>query len=50
MPLEDGCEKDIIEANIAQLIAEGYKRPVAIAVALDHARKQGCEVSNIEYE
>lgn len=50
MPLQDGCEPDVISANIAQLIAEGYARPVAVAIALDYARKQGCELDNIDNE
>lgn len=46
MPLQDGCEPDVISANIAQLIAEGYARPVAVAVAIEYARQQGCEISS----
>lgn len=48
MPLLDGCDNDTIQANIAKLIAEGYARPVAVAIALDHARKQGCELDDEE--
>lgn len=47
MPLADGCSKTTIDANIAQLVAEGYARPVAVAIALEHARRQGCDVDDV---
>lgn len=50
MPLQNGCEPDVISANIAQLIAEGYARPVAIAVAIEYARQQGCELDDTDNE
>jgi hypothetical protein len=50
MPLADGCSQDTISANIEQLVAEGYARPVAVAIALDHARKQGCDVDTLDDE
>ena len=37
MPLRDGSSDEVIEANIAQLIAEGYPREQAIAIAMENA-------------
>lgn len=42
MPLKDGCDDDIVSENIAKLVAEGYSREQAVAIALEHKRKQGC--------
>lgn len=48
MPLQVGCEQDTISANIEQLVADGYARPVAVAIALDYARQQGCQVDELD--
>lgn len=50
MPLNVGCENETISANIEQLVAEGYARPVAVAIALDYARQQGCQVDDADDE
>lgn len=45
MPLNNGCDDDAISSNIEKLVSEGYKRRQAVAIALDHARRQGCKIS-----
>lgn len=47
MPLANGCSLQIIQQNIAELVASGYPRSQAVAIALDHARKQDCDLSAI---
>lgn len=44
MPLNDGCSPDAISGNIAKLMEEGRERKQAVAIAYEHARKQGCDV------
>lgn len=43
MPLRNGCSDAILSKNIAKLIKEGRPRDQAVAIALDHARRQGCD-------
>ena len=45
MPLKEGSDPATIEANIKQLMAEGYTQQQAIAIAMDKA-KGGAEVKN----
>jgi hypothetical protein len=33
----------VLSQNVKKLMAEGYDRKQAIAIALDHQRKQGCK-------
>lgn len=47
MPLRPGCTIQVLQANIGELIAEGYEQAQAVAIALDYMRKQGCDVSTI---
>lgn len=42
MPLKNGCSDAVLSANIKKLMDEGYDRKQAIAIALDHRKKQGC--------
>jgi len=44
MPLKNGCDRETIRDNVAKLIREGRKRDQAVAIALDHAKQQGCDV------
>lgn len=44
MPLKNGCSKKTISDNVAMLIREGRPRDQAVAIALDHARRQGCDI------
>lgn len=37
MPLKSGKSQDVISANIATLIREGYPRDQAVAIAYQHA-------------
>ncbi len=39
MPLKSGSSKTVIQANIQQLIREGYPPKQAAAIAYDHAKK-----------
>ena len=39
MPLKSGSSKEIISANIAELIRSGYPKDQAAAIAYDHAKK-----------
>lgn len=43
MPLKNGCSRDVIKANIVELIKKGHSNKQAVAIALDHASKQGCK-------
>lgn len=43
MPLKNGCSRDVIRENIAELMKKGRPQKQAVAIALEHARKQGCE-------
>lgn len=43
MPLANGCDEASTSANIEKLISEGYDRDQAVAIALEHKRRQGCE-------
>jgi hypothetical protein len=45
MPLQSGSSKNIIAANIRELIKAGYKHSQAIAIALDNAGKSKQEAS-----
>lgn len=47
MPLRDGCNYRVISENIRKLTSEGYDIKQAVAIALDHARKQGCDMRKI---
>lgn len=38
MPLREGCSQDIIQANIGQLISEGYPPDQAAAIAYDQCK------------
>jgi uncharacterized protein YoaH (UPF0181 family) len=40
MPLKRGKSPKIVSDNIKKLIAEGYKREQAIAIALQNAKKK----------
>jgi hypothetical protein len=39
MPLLNGSSKEIISANIAELIRSGKPEKQAVAIAYDHAKK-----------
>ena len=39
MPLKEGTSKEVISFNIRKLIAEGYKRDQAVAIAYRNAGK-----------
>ena len=40
MPLKKGSSKEVIRANIAELIKSGRPKDQAIAIALHNARKK----------
>ena len=40
MPLKNGKSKEVIEYNIKELIASGYKQKVAVAIALSRSKKK----------
>ena len=43
-PLQKGCARDVVGKNISTMMREGRKQPQAVAIALDTARRQGCDV------
>ena len=43
-PLRKGKSKVIVSANIRELIHSGRKKKVAVAIALDTARKSGARI------
>lgn len=45
MPLLEGCSKQAIDSNIRKLMSEGYEREQAVAIAMDYAREQGCNIN-----
>ena len=45
MPLKNGCDGATIHQNISELVRAGHDIKQAIAIALDHARKQGCNIA-----
>ena len=47
MPLKNGCDYKVVSENVKKLMGEGYEQKQAVAIALDHARKQGCDMSKI---
>lgn len=48
MPLKNGCEYEIIRENVSKLMKEGRPQKQAVAIALDHAKRQGCDVKQIQ--
>jgi hypothetical protein len=48
MPLAKGCDYKIIKKNISKLVAEGRPVKQAVAIALDNASRQGCDVKSIK--
>lgn len=47
MPLKNGCDYKIIQENVRSEYKKGKPLKQAVAIALDHARRQGCDVSEI---
>lgn len=43
MPLKNGCDRKTIAANIRELRGKGHSHAQSVAIALDHARQQGCK-------
>jgi hypothetical protein len=48
MPLKNGCDYKIVRENVSKLVQEGRPLKQAVAIALDHAREQGCDVKKIQ--
>lgn len=48
MPLKNGCGYDVVRSNVKKMIDEGKPMKQAVAIALDHARRQGCDVKKIQ--
>ena len=48
MPLKNGCDYKIVRENVSKLVREGRPMKQAVAIALDHARRQGCDVGKIQ--
>jgi hypothetical protein len=44
MPLSKGTSKQVISKNIKTEVAAGKKKDVAVAIALDKARKSGAKI------
>lgn len=48
MPLKNGCDYKIIQENIRNEYKKGHPLKQAVAMALSHAQRQGCNVKKIQ--
>ncbi len=46
MPLKRGTSREVISANISELVRAGYPRKQAVAIALKQARKGRSRVAD----
>lgn len=44
MPLKKGASKKTISSNIREMIKSGHRQDVAVAAALDVARRSGAKI------
>lgn len=47
MPLKNGCDYKVMQENISKLVREGRKQDQAIAIAIQHAKDQGCDMQSL---
>jgi hypothetical protein len=48
MPMKNGCDYKIIQQNIRSEYKKGHPLKQAVAMALSHAARQGCDVKKIQ--
>lgn len=50
MPLNKGCSREAMHENISKLMKEGRPQKQAVAIAIDTARRAGCDLKALKAE
>lgn len=48
MPLKNGCDYKVVRENVVKLMREGRDQKQAVAIALQHAQDQGCNMQALK--
>lgn len=48
MPLKNGCDYETVRENVAKMIREGRDQKQAVAIAIQHAQDQGCNMKALK--